>query len=111
MTQKISLLSLSVLATAALTAERFVTATGAVPAALGNAIGVANADAAIGELTPVDVLGTTIVIAEAAVAVGAALEVGAAGGARTKTTGVTVARALQAAAAANDRIEILLIAN
>lgn len=111
MSQKISMLALSVLAVAALTAERFVTAAGAVATAAGNAIGVASTDAAIGDLCPVDVLGTAVVTAGAAIAKGAHVEVGAAGKAVTLAAGKAVGVALEAAAADGDRIEVLLIPN
>lgn len=111
MSQKISLLTLSILAAAALTAERFVTATGAVATAAGNAVGVTRSDAAIGELAPVDVIGTAVVTAGAAIAAGALVEVGTAGKAVTKSAGIAVARALEAAGADGDPIEVLLIPN
>lgn len=111
MAQKISLLALSILATAALTAERFVTAGGAVAGAAGNAVGVAGTDAAIGDLCPVDVLGTAVVTAGAAIAKNASIEVGAAGKGVTLAAGKKVAIALEAAAADGDRIEVLLIPN
>lgn len=80
MTQKISILSLSILATAALVAERFVTAGGATATAAGNAVGVTTTSAAAaGALVTCDVLGTTVVTAGAAIAIGDAIEVGAVG--------------------------------
>lgn len=103
--------TLSVLATAALTANRFVTAAGAVPAASGNALGVALADAASATQVPVVVLGTAVVTAGAAIANGVAVEVGTAGKAITKATGIAVGRALQAASGDGDSIEINLIPN
>lgn len=111
MSSKISILTLSFLATAALTAERFITAGGAVATAAGRAVGVACTSAAIGDRVATDVLGTTVVVAGGAIALDAAIEVGAAGKAVTKSAGVTVARALQAAAADGDRIQVLLIPN
>ncbi len=111
--QNTSVLTLSVKATAALTNETFVGPTGAVAVAAGNALGVTRSDAAIGEFAPVDALGTTMVTAGAAIAAGAAVEVGAAGRAVTKAAGVAVGRlAPDSVAAANgDRVEIILIAN
>jgi len=102
---------LSFLAIAALTAERFVSATGGVAAAAGNAIGVTLSDAAIGEQVPAVTLGTASVTAGAAIAAGAAVEVGATGKAVTKAAGITVARAITAAAADGDTVEIFLIPN
>lgn len=111
MSQKHSLLTISVLAAAALTAERLVTAAGAVATAAGNAVGVARTDAAIGELCPVDVLGTAVVTAGGAIAKGAHVEVGATGKAVTLAAGKAVGVALEAAAADGDPVEILLIPN
>lgn len=111
MTQKISLLSLPILAAAVITAERFITAAGQVATAAGNAIGVADSAGAIGQLVPTTVLGTAIVTAGGAIALNARVEVGALGKAVTKAAGVAVAVALQAAVADGDRIEVLLIPN
>lgn len=111
MTQKISLLTLTAIATGALAAERFTTAAGAYPAAGANAFGVTNTSAAIGDRVAVDVIGTSVATAGAPVAANAYLQVGTDGKAITRTTGVTVAQALQAAAADGDRIEVLLISN
>ena len=71
--------------------------------------GLAQTDAASGEQVAVDVQGTGIAIAGAAIAVGADLEVGAAGKLVTKAAGVSVGRALQAAGADGDLIEIMLL--
>lgn len=111
MTQKIQILTLAIAAAAVLNAERFVSATGAVATAAGNALGVTESDAAIGEQVPVITLGTAIVTAGAPIAAGAAVEVGATGKAVTKAAGIAVGRALQAALADGDRIEVLLIPN
>ncbi len=110
MSQKISLLTLAIVATAVVVGERFVQG-GATATAAGRASGVAATGAAIGETFPVDALGTAIVVASDVIAVNAAIEVAADGKAVTKSAGVTVARALQAATAAGDRIEVLLIPN
>ena len=107
--QKISILTLSVVATAGLIAEQFVTSGGAVATAAGVAFGVSRTPGAIGAQVPVDVLGTAIVTAGAAIAAGAYVEVGAAGSAVTRAAGKAVGQALQAAAALGDRIEIYLI--
>ncbi|XVJ69886.1 MAG: DUF2190 family protein [Rhizobacter sp.] len=108
----IALLTLTVAASAALSANRFVTATGGVPAAAANAVGVTRTSAAAaGDLVPVDMLGTTQVEAGAAVAAGAAVETNASGQAITRSAGVTLGRALTAATAAGQLIEVLLIPN
>ena len=109
--QSTSLLALTVLATAAITAERFVTGAGATAAAAGNCLGVARSDAKIGEHTPVDVLGTAIVVAGGPIAADGLIQVGANGKAVAKAAGATVARALTAATADGDRIEVFLIPN
>lgn len=111
MSQKISLLALSVAATVALTAERFATDLGAYPSAGGNAAGVTQTNAAIGDLVAVDILGTAIVEAAGAIAKGASVQSDATGKAVTKSTGVAVAVALEAAAASGDKIEVRLIPN
>ena len=107
----IALLTLTVAASAALSANRFVTATGGVPAAAANAVGVTRTSAAAGDLVPVDMLGTTQVEAGAAVAAGAAVETNASGQAITRSAGVPLGRALTAATAAGQLIEVLLIPN
>lgn len=107
----ISLLTVGIVATAAITQYRATTAAGAVATAAGVAVGFSNTDAAIGERVPTTVVGTAIATAGAAIALGAAVEVGTAGKVVTKSAGVTVGRALQAAAADGDLIEVLVIGN
>jgi hypothetical protein len=109
--QAIALLTLTRTAGAALTAQRFVAPDGTVPAAGANTLGVTRTDAAAGSPVAVDAIGTAIVEAAAAIADGAPIETTVDGRAVTKTTGISVARALQAAGAAGDKIEVLLIPN
>jgi len=104
-------MALSVVAAVAITAGTFVTSQGAVATAAGNAFGVARSDGAVGDVVPVDVLGTAIVTASAAIAAGASLDVAAGGQAVTHAAGKVVAVALEAAAAAGDDIEVFLIPN
>jgi hypothetical protein len=111
MTQKISILTLSVLASASIAAERFVTAAGGVASAAGNAIGVSCTQAAAGEIFPVDVIGTAVVTAGGAFDKGAWLEIGSDGKAVVQTTGPAVAWAQQAATADGDRVSVVLIPN
>lgn len=107
-----SLLTLTIAAAAALSANRFVTAGGAVPSANGNAVGVTRTSAgAAGDLVPVDAVGTAMVEASAAISAGAAVATTNDGRAVTFSTGVTVGRALTAATAAGQLIEVLLIQN
>jgi hypothetical protein len=111
MSQNHSLLALSIVAAAAISANTFVTAAGAVATAAGNAVGVARSDAASGALIPVDVAGTAQVIASAAIAKGASVEVASGGKAATKDSGIAVGIALEAATAAGQLIEVLLVPN
>ena len=64
----ISLMTLTVVAAAALVANRFVLTAGTYPAAGGIALGVTRSDGGVGDLVPVDVLGTAVVVAGAAIA-------------------------------------------
>ena len=108
----LSLLTLTVAAAGALEASRFVTKAGAYPAAGAAAFGVARTSAAAaGDLVPVDVLGTAIVEAGAAVTDDAALMVDATGRVVPLTAGgkAPVGRAMEAAAAAGAFIEVLLV--
>lgn len=109
--QSTSLLTLTVVAAAAVTAERFGTVTGAVATAAGNAGGVFRSSGETGDHVPLDALGTAVVTAGAAITAGDAVEVGTAGKAVTATSGVPVGRALSAATADGDRIEIMLLPN
>lgn len=108
----IAILSLTVTATAALFANRGVTGVGAVPAAAAHVIGFTRNAAAIGENVAVDVLGTTIAEAGAAIAVGAAVEVDNLGRVITLAAGTKVGRMVPgqaAAGAAGALVEINLI--
>lgn len=111
MTSKISVLTLSVKAVVALSADLFVSPTAGLPAAGGNTLGVSASNAEVGDWFPVDTLGVTTVIAGGAIAAGAAVEAAATGRAVTRTTGVAVGRAMDAAVADGDRIRIHLIPN
>lgn len=112
-TQNIALLSLTVAAAGVIAANRFVTPAGAQAGADANTLGVARfAAAAAGEKIPVDVLGTAVVEAGAAVAAGATVKSDASGRAITwVTSGAKVGLALEAATAAGQMIEVLLIPN
>lgn len=107
-----AILTLTITAAAALSANRFVTAVGAVPAANAPCVGVTRTGAgASGDLVPVDVLGTTMVEASAAIAAGAAVATTADGRAATHASGSVLGRALTASSAAGQFIEVLLIPN
>lgn len=102
---------LTVVATAALTQFRAVSFAGAVPAAAANQLGVAQNSGAIGDSVPVVILGTAIGEAGAAITAGSLLETNASGQYITRSAGAIVGRALTAATAAGDQIEVLLIPN
>lgn len=104
-------LVLSIVATAALTQFRAVTVAGALPAAAANSLGPCQNGGAIGDALPVVALGTAIAEAGAAVAVGALLETDSLGRYITRSAGAIVGRALTAAGAAGDQMEIFLIPN
>jgi hypothetical protein len=109
----IAILTLTVTAAAALTQNRAVTTLGAVPAAGAAVLGILRSSAASGQLVPVDVQGTAIAEAGAAISAGAALEVDNLGRVITKSSGVTVGRLApgQSAAGAGALVEIVLIPN
>ena len=110
MNQNIPLLTLSLLASAALTGNRFTTLAGAVCGAAGAAAGVARSDAAAGAYVPVVLLGTATLEAGGVIAAGDYLQSDSLGRGVTATTGPALALALEAAAAAGQMIEVLVIA-
>lgn len=108
----IAIFTLSVKATAALSANRGVTGAGAVPAAAAAIVGINRTAAAIGDLATVDALGTAIAEAGAAIAANAAVEVDNLGRVITLASGIKVGRMAPgqaAAGAAGDLVEIILI--
>lgn len=111
-TSSFAILTLTMTAPSAVLASRFVTPLGAQAGADANTMGAATAPAAIGEKFPVDVRGTTTVEAGAVVAVGATVKSDASGRAITwVTSGAKVGIALEAATAAGQFIEVLLVDN
>lgn len=106
-------LTLTVTAAGAIGANRFVTAAGAQAGADANAIGVARTAAAVaGDRIPVDVLGTASVEAGAAITAGATVKADAQGRAIPwATAGARLGVALEAATAAGQLIEVLLVPN
>lgn len=107
----ISLMTLTVIATAAVVANRFVTLAGAHAGAGALPLGVTRSDGAIGDPIPVDVLGTALVEASAPIVAGAAVMVGADGKAITHDNDGdkhAIGRALEAADA-GDMVEVLLV--
>lgn len=108
----IPVLGLTVRATAVIPAQRFVTLAGIVTGADLNSVGVSRTAAAIGELMTVDVLGTAVVETGAAVTLNATVKSDATGRAiNWATAGAKVAIALEAATAAGQFIEVLLVQN
>lgn len=86
----------------------FVGFDGALCAAGVKALGVCNADTAVGLEAPVTAIGIALVTAGAAVAAGAEVESNAAGKAITLAAGVSNGYALDAAAADGDVIRVLV---
>lgn len=110
--QSIPLLTLPVTLSGTVAADRFVTAAGAQAGADAATFGVTNSAGVAGDKVSVDVLGTTIVEAGAAIAAGATLKSDSSGRAITwVTSGAKVGIALDAATAAGQKIEVLLIQN
>lgn len=112
MNQAIATLTLTRKASSTIAPNRFVTPLCAQAGADANAIGVARSTAAVGEPVAVDVHGTAVVEAGAAFADGATLKCNASGQAITwATSGARVAIALEAATAAGQLVEVLLLDN
>lgn len=110
MNQKIPLLTLTVTAIGAVAACRFVGFDGAqVDAAGVKAMGVSTFPAINGDDLSLDVIGTTVVEAGGAVAVGDDLSADAEGRAVTAEEGVVLAQALDSSLAAGEFIEVLLV--
>lgn len=104
------LLPLTMNASGAVTAERFVTAAGAqVSSAGAAAIGVSRMTAADTALMTVDTVGTAIIEAGGNISKGAKVKSGADGRALTYDTGTATGIALQASTGAGQRIEIFVL--
>lgn len=111
-TQSKAILTLTVAATGTIAANRFITPAGAQAGADVNTLGVANTAAVSGDKIPADILGTTTVESGAAVTAGATVKSDASGRAiNWATSGAKVGIALEAATAAGQFIEVLLIPN
>lgn len=96
---------------AAVEANRFVTFAGGVAAAGGTAAGPAYVKGAANDYVAVTVLGVAVAEAGAAISAGAELQVGADGKVITRTTGKTVAWAMEDAAADGDELSVFLVPN
>lgn len=108
----ISLLTLSIVASATVAADRFITTAGAHASAGGLPLGVTRSAGESGDMVPVDVMGTAIVTAGAAIALDAAIAVGTDGKAITHDGDGdkhACGRALSAATGDGDTLEVLLI--
>ena len=111
-TQAITVLAMPMLLTGTVAANRFVTPLGAQAGADANTYGVARSAGAAGERVTINILGTSTVEAGAAVAANATLKSDASGRAIPwATSGAKIALALEAASAAGQMIEVLLIPN
>jgi hypothetical protein len=107
-----SLLALPATLTGTVAANRFVTKAYAQAGADGNTLGVARSGGGSGDKVTVDVLGTAIVEAGAAVSAGDTIKADSSGRAITwASSGAKVGLALQAASGAGVFIEVLLIPN
>jgi hypothetical protein len=112
MKQSIPILTLTQLLTATVAANRFTTVAGIQTGADLNALGVSRVGGIATEKIPLDVLGTTVIEAGAAVAAGATLKSDATGrGITWVTSGARLAIALEAAGGAGELIEAVLIPN
>ena len=110
--QSIPILTLTVTAAGTIAAHRFVTPAGAQAGADANALGVTRSAAVVNDKIPVDCLGTTIIESGAAIAAGATCKSDSTGRSITwATSGAKLAIALEAASAAGQFIEHLLIPN
>ena len=111
-TNNVAILSLPLALTGTVSANRFVTAAGAQAGADANTFGVARSSGVSGDKVTVDVLGTAVVEAGAAVSAGATIKADSSGRAITwATSGAKVALALEGATASGQMIEVLLIPN
>lgn len=110
--QSIPLLTLARTLSGTVAACRFVTPAGAQAGADANTLGVARTAGVSTDKVPVDVLGTAVVEAGAAVSVNDTIKSDGSGRAITwVTSGAKVGLALEAATAAGQFIEVLLIPN
>lgn len=110
MRQAVSLLTLTLTASADVVAARFVSIAGAQSTAGGLALGVSQSNATPGQQFPAVVFGTAIVESGGAFSKGDPLQSDAQGRAVDATTGPVVAHALEDATAAGEMVEVLLTA-
>lgn len=106
-TQQVTLVTSIVCGVASQLQRRFTTSAGTTPAAGAWCPGVVQANSDPGQQMPVAAAGAILVTAGAAIALDAEVQTDAAGKAITKAAGITLGRALDAAAADGDVIRIL----
>lgn len=110
--QNISVLALTVALTGTVSACRFLTPAGVLAGAGDNSLGVVRSAGDSGNNVAVDVLGTAVIEAGAAISAGDTLKADGTGrGIPWATSGAKVALALEAAGAAGEFVEVLLIPN
>lgn len=108
----IPVLALALTAAGTIAANRFVTPAGAQAGADANTLGVCRQAAVLNDKVTVDVLGTSVVEAGAAITAGDTVKADSSGRAITwATSGAKVGLALEAASGAGKFIEVLLIPN
>lgn len=106
----VDLLSIGVTAGSALAQYQPVQASGAAATAAGNAVGFTKVSCASGDRVPVQVAGVALAVAGAAITAGALVEVGSTvTQVVTKSAGIAIGRALEAATAAGQIIPVLII--
>ena len=104
-----SVLSMPLKLTGTVSEYTFVDLSGATATAALYAFGLADQGGVAGDLIKTINLGTGRMKAGAAIAKGSPIEVGASGQGVTKVSGITVARAMEAAVGAGSVIEVLLL--
>lgn len=110
--QAIPILSLTTTLSGTVAANRFVTPAGAQAGADANTLGVARTGGSSGDKIAVDVAGTAVVEAGAAISAGATLKADSSGrGITWATSGAKIGLALEAAVGAGSFIEVLLMPN
>lgn len=109
--QRIDLLTVTVAAAAAISANTFIKWDGTVPASGDPVAGAALSDAASGDNTPVQTDGIATVLSGAAVTQYGQVQTDAAGKAIDIAAGLAVGRALDAATGAGELIRVRLIPN
>lgn len=110
--QSISVLTLSFTAAGVITAGRFVAPGGTQATAGANTLGVSRQDAVANDKATVEVLGTSAVETGGAISVNDTLKSDSVGRAITwSSSGAKIGLALEAATAAGQTIEVLLIPN